>query len=197
MQELFYEESALVQNAQSSTRKYNTFKSLSILFYVLTGIWVLCFIFLYQIYLENPLFDIIIFLIPTILFIVSAIIFGNFKNRFYLDYDYIFVSGNIRVSKVIKNVKRRLLISFDTQYIEKVGLYGSKTFFKYNEVVGISKMIFTQNDIPADNKDFYYIVANVNGEKKLMIFECTDLFIKNVLKFSKKTVLEEELVSKK
>lgn len=197
MQELFYEECAQVQNAQSSTKKYNLFKSISILFYVLTGVWTVAYLFLYIIDLNNLLFDIIIYLIPTALFLASAIVSGVFKNRFYVDYDYTFVSGDIRVAKVIKNIKRKFILSFDTTYIEKVGLYGSKTFYKYNEMVGINMQIFTQNDLPADGKDFYYIVANVNAQKQLMVFECTQTFIKNVLKFSKKSVIDEELLGKK
>ena len=197
MQELFYEECAQVQNAHSSTKKYNFFKVISILFYVLTGLWTFAFLFLYIIDVKNPLFDIIIYLIPTALFLSTAILIGIYKNRFYVDYDYTFVSGNIRVSKVIKNIKRRFIISFDTDSIEKIGPYGSESFLEYNSITGINIQIFTQNDLPSENKDFYYIVANVNGQKQLMIFECTQTFIRNVLKFSKKSVIDKELVGKK
>ncbi len=197
MQELFYEECAQVQNAHSAKRKYNIFKTISIFFYILTGIWVVAFIYLYIIDINNPLFDFIIFLIPTAILLASAIFAGIFKNRFYLDYDYTFVSGSIRVAKVIKNIKRKFLISFETSCIEKIGPYGSKAFFTYNDISGINKQIFTQNEFPAENKDFYYIVANVNSQKQLMVFECTELFIRNVLKYSKKTVIDEELVGKK
>ena len=61
---------------------------------------------------------------------------------------------------------------------------------------GVTKMIFTSNYTATEGKDFYYIVANVDGDKKLMIFECTELFIVNILKFSNKTVLEEEFSAK-
>ena len=196
MQELFYEESAQVQNAQGLTRKYNLFKGLSIFFISLTILWTLAFIFLYVINLEAILFDFIVYLIPTAIFITTAIFFSRLKNRFYVDYDYTFITGNIRVAKVIKNIKRKFIISFDTSAIEKIGLYGSKTFFTYLDINGVNYQIFTQNDTPTDNKDFYYIVANANGQKQLMVFECTELFIRNVLKFSKKSVIEEELLSK-
>jgi hypothetical protein len=196
MQEIFYEESAQVQNAQSLTRKYNLFKGLSIFFFTLTIFWTVAYIFLYVINLDYILFDFIVYLIPTALFLTTAIILMRFKNRFYVDYDYTFITGNIRVAKVIKNIKRKFIISFDASVIEKIGLYGSKTFFTYADMLGVNYQIFTQNDIPADNKDFYYIVANANGQKQLMVFECTELFIRNVLKFSKKSVIEEGFLSK-
>ena len=49
---------------------------------------------------------------------------------------------------------------------------------------------------PAENKSFYYIVAVVDSDRKLMVFECTETFIVNILKFSNKTVLEEEFTKK-
>ena len=79
MQELFYEECAQVQNAQSLTKKYNLFKAISIFFYVLTGLWTFAFLFLYIINVKNPLFDIIIYLIPTALFLSTAILIGIYK----------------------------------------------------------------------------------------------------------------------
>ena len=56
----------------------------------------------------------------------------------------------------------------------------------------VVKMIFTSNYTAADNKEFYYIVANINGDKKMYILECTEMFMVNVLKFSNKLVLEED-----
>ena len=197
MQEVFYEECALVQDAQGSKRKYNLFNTISIIFYVLAGLWTVSFIFLYIIDVNNPLFDFIVYIIPTAIFIVTAISIGIFKNRFYLDYDYTFISGDIRVAKVIKNIKRKFLISFDASTIEKIGLYGSKTFYHFSDMEGVNLQVFTQNDMPAENKDFYYIVANANGQKQLMVFECTELFIRHILKFSKKSVLDEELTGRK
>ena len=56
----------------------------------------------------------------------------------------------------------------------------------------IKRMILTSNAEPDEGKDFFYIVANVEEEKKLFILECTETFMVNVLKFSRKTVLEED-----
>ena len=46
--------------SEIAKRKYNIFKTISIFFYVLTGIWVVAFIYLYIIDINNPLFDFII-----------------------------------------------------------------------------------------------------------------------------------------
>ena len=76
--------------------------------------------------------------------------------------------------------------------IEKIGKIGSGTFTKYNNMSDIKRMILTSNAEPEEGKDFFYIVANVEEEKKLFVLECTETFMVNVLKFSRKTVLEED-----
>ena len=144
----------------------------------------------------NIVLNIIFIAVPFILLLVSGILFGKFKNKFYIDYDYTFVTGSIRVARVIKNIKRKFMIKFEASSIEKIGKYGSNTYNKYENMPGVNKMIFTSNYTATEGKDFYYIVANVDGDKKLMIFECTELFIVNILKFSNKTVLEEEFSAK-
>lgn len=192
MKEVFYEETAVVQDELSATKKYNLFKSVSISLYVLTGLWIILYVNFYTINFSNPLLDIILFIIPFVILLLSAIFIGKLKNKFYVDYDYTFITGTVRVAKVIKNIKRKFLLEFNTSTIEKIGLYQSQTYYKYENFSGINKQIFTLNDTPAQGKDFYYIVANVNGEKNLLLFECTEQFIINILKFSNKQVFEKE-----
>ena len=106
------------------------------------------------------------------------------------------MSGSVRVAKVIKHTKRSSVINFETYNIEKLGRYNSPTYKRYELLTGIEKQILTQNLIPMDNKDFYYIVVNAGGQKNLLVFECTEQFIVNILKFSNRTVLEERFFNK-
>ncbi len=196
MQEVFYEETATVEDSVSSSRKYNLFKWISIVFYVLTAAWILIYINFYLSDFSYILLDLIVFLIPLVGLFLSGFFIGKLKYKFYVDYDYTFISGSIRISQVFNNVKRKFLIDFETSDIEKIGLYGSKTFYAYENMAGINKQVYTQNETPCDDKKFYYMVVNTHGEKMLMLFECKELFITNVLKFTKRTVLEEELLRK-
>jgi len=190
MRAILYEESARTQKEKSASTKYYVLKVMSILSYVLLGVW--CFFCFYAVPLDQGFINILLMIIPMAMFIASGVILGKFKNRFYVDYDYIFVSGSIRFSKVIKNVKRKFIIKFECSDIEKIGKIGSGTFTKYNNMPDIKRMILTSNSEPEEGKDFFYIVANVEEEKKLFILECTETFMVNVLKFSRKTVLEED-----
>lgn len=190
MQEVFYEESARQQDAGAGKTKYYIFKTLSIISYVFVGIWVFLFVNFF-VYEGNILLNIIFALIPLAMFLVSGIILGKVKDRFYVDYDYTFVSGTLRFSKVIKNIKRKFIVSFECSDIEKIGKYGSETCNRYSLMPNVKKQILTSNDTPEEKKEFYYIVANTGGDKKMYILECTETFIANVYKFSKRIVLDE------
>lgn len=191
MQEIFYEESANLQNPKPAAVKYNTIRILSILSYVALVLWLIMVLF-YEFGSGALWLQIIFLLIPTAMFFLSGFFLGRLKNKFYVEYDYTFVSGSIRFSKVIKNVKRKFIIKFECSEIEKIGKVGSGTFEKYFAMPGVAKNILTSNGSPADNKDFYYIVVNTDEEKKLFVLECTETFMVNVLKFSNRMVLEED-----
>jgi hypothetical protein len=189
--EVFYEESSKVQSKKSSLFKYNLLKIFSIISYVVAGAWFFLILYIYPFGEGNLLINIIITLLPFLIFIMCGIITGLLKNRFYIDYDYTFISGEVRISKVIKEIKRVNLLTFQCLDIEKIGRYGSTTFDRYESTPGINKKIFSSNEIAEDGKEFFYIVVNSNG-KNLFVFECTETFISNVLKFSKRNVLEED-----
>lgn len=195
MQELFYEESAKTINGRSAKTKYYIFKVLSIISYVMFGVWLFLLIMLYpftgsagQIILE-----IVIALLPAAIFLVSGILLGKFKDKFYVDYDYTIISGSIRFSKVIKEIKRKHIVSFEASEIEKIGKYGSELFEKYSRMPDVKTVILTSNITPEEKKEFYYLVVNKDGEKKMYVLECTETFIVNILKFAKRTVLDEAL----
>ena len=202
MQELFYEESATVIDEKPAKRKYNTFKILSIIFYVLALLWFLFIFNFVSCYVTEGgvekvnLIELIFCWAIFILILGTGIVFSIFKNKCYVDYDYTFISGSIRIAKVINQVRRRLVIKFDTVNIEKIGRCNSATYNRYSLISGIKKKVLTQNSIAGKDKGFYYIVANVEGEKYLLVLECTPLFISNILRYSYKYVIEEEFNKK-
>ena len=193
MREVFHEETALVQDERAETKKYNLFNVLSIISYVLVLLWVTLVFYGYQ--FKGDIFVNLIFVsFPIILFVLLGVLFGKIKNKFHVEYDYTFINGNLRIDKIINKLKRKSVITFDTDTIEKIGLFDSETYKNYNMMQGIERLVLTSNTSPEDGKYFYYIVANVKGSKKLMIFECTDFLIHNIRLFANKAVFEEELI---
>ncbi len=195
MQELFYEESSKTREERSAKTKYYIFKVLSVISYVFFGVWLLLFIMFYPFSgsAGQIIIGMVFALLPAAMFLASGILLGKFKDKFYVDYDYTLISGTIRFSKVIKEIKRKHIVSFETSELEKIGKYGSELYEKYSLMPDVKTVILTSNVTPDENKDFYYMVVNKDGEKKMYVIECTETFIVNVLKFSKRTVVDEAL----
>lgn len=107
MQEVFYEESSLLNKEKAALGKYRLLKTFSIISYVLAGLVVLMFFYFYN--LEN--FSVLVFAISVLLrialFLFFGIMLGRMKNSMYVDYDYTYVSGSIRISKIIRKIKRK------------------------------------------------------------------------------------------
>ena len=196
MQDVFYEETATLQDEGKVAKKYNLIKMISRICYIVFTIYAVILFMFFAPDANNEIFSIVFTFLPFIIILATAILFGKYKNTLYVEYDYTFISGSVRVSKVIKDAKRKSVIKFETYNIEKIGYYNSLTYKKYEIMPGINKQILTHNLTPLDNKNFYYIVANVNAEKNLLVIECTEQFIANILKFSKKTILEEGFFNK-
>lgn len=196
MQEVFYEETALTQNEAPAKRKYYVAKIFMVVSYVFAVLWgILSFTFIIDV--KHLLSSLIFALIPLAMFIASGIVLGKFKDKFYVDYDYTLITGSLRFSKVIKNYKRKHIINFDASDIEKMGLYGSESYERYSLMPELKAKILTSNETPCDGKDFYYIVANFGGDKHMLVLECSETFIVNILKFTNRSILDPELVKKK
>lgn len=196
MQDVFYEETAQTQNVKSASVKYNIIKTLSIISYTIAGFWLVISIMVFP--LEgNILINILFVAIPFALFLTSGIMLGRIKDKFYVDYDYTFVTGSIRFSKVIKNIKRKKVLLFDVKNIEKIGRINSNAFVRYSSMPNKKHLILTSNVEPSEGKDFYYMVVNAEGQKFLFIIECTEMFLSNILRFTGKMVFEDDFFNKK
>ncbi len=196
MQEVFYEETAALQSVGAAKTKYYVIKTLSVVSYVIAIIWLIIGVTFFP--LEGNVFLNILFAaVPFLLFLGSGIFFGKVKDRLYVDYDYTFVTGSIRFSRIIKNAKRKSILVFDTQNIERIGRYGSSTFQKYVALPNKKQIYLTSNATPSDGKDFYYMTVNVKGQKYLLILECSELFLSNILRFTGRLVFEDDFFNKK
>lgn len=193
MQELLYEETSVSKNSKSEKTKYYLVLGLSFFSFLLALLGLYYVINFVNIKDKNIVLTLLFNLIPAIIFLVLGIVLFKLKNRFCVDYDYIFVSGSIRVAKVIKNIKRKPVVKFECSQIEKIGPINSKVYDSFENQRTIKTTYLTSNNVPDENKNFYYMVANVNSQKQLFIFECSKTFIINVLKFSKMSVRDEEL----
>jgi len=196
MREIFLEETAEVIDKKSATIKYNIFKGLSYFFYALSGIYIFISLILMRqsTFAENVLINLLIIIVPFAILFAVGVIFAFFKGNFYLEYDYTFVSGSFRVNRVVKGQTNKLIFYFDTEKIEKLGKYQSQEYFRIEAMHDVKRVFLTQNKTPAIGKNFYYIFVNkFNGRKYLLIIECGEKFIAEILPYVNFTARDKEI----
>ena len=107
------------------------------------------------------------------LFFAAVFIFFYFwikraKNHTLLEYDYTFVSGSLRIAKVINHLKRKPLIAIECSDIEAMDKVSEESFLRYDTMKGIKKVVATPN---TESEDLYYIFCKKGGENTLLIVE--------------------------
>ena len=120
-----------------------------------------------------------------------AFVFHCFQHRYYNFYDFIFVDGNISLSIVINNKKRKYLAKFTCKNIENIGRLGGETYLKYINDKSIKKIYvtetLTQNDV--------CFLINSTDKKTLILFPFNEYFLVQVIKYSVSNVLDKNFIS--
>ncbi len=133
--------------------------------------------------------------IPSLLiiagfFLISAIICSFIKRRLLMFFDYSYISGEVRIIKVINGKSRKRFLIFQCRDIYKIGNVGSEDFEKIYCASNVKKKIATPNGFNANNK-LYYIAAKVGSDNYLIVLECDETFISYVINASGRTVVEK------
>lgn len=186
--DVFYEESSIAQNAEKGAKKYKVLNIFSIIFLVLGVISLIAFILMIP-----SLGDMIFFGLQTVSFGGLWFIFYRWKSRTNVSYDYCFVSGELRISKVININRRKLITRFDVQDIVQIGDVDSPSFERFKADPSVKTVYCTSNEESADEKFFMYILMSDNG-KKLYVLECREELLIHILKFAKRTSLDRDYV---
>ncbi len=132
-------------------------------------------------------------LLNGVLFLGFWFLLFKWKARVNVSYDYVFVSGELRISKVININRRRLITRFDGEEILQLGDVDNQSYDLLKADPTNKEVLCTANYEPTDGKFFMYIHVNDNG-KKLYILECREQMLVNILKFAKRTALEKDYV---
>lgn len=128
-----------------------------------------------------------------VFFLLQWFLLSKFKTKFNVSYDYVFVSGELRISKVFNVNKRRLLARIDCADVLQVGDVDNSGYERLRSDPSTQEIVCTANDEPLSDKFFMYILAN-NAGKKLYVLECREVLLLNMMKFMKRTVLENDYI---
>lgn len=189
--DVFYEESSIANNLKKKQRKYKVINFFSWLCLVIA---VLMLLFIFYVPIDEGYGGIIYFLIQSLFFFGMWFLLRKWKMNVNVSYDYSFVSGELRISKVISMNKRKLVARFDCAEIIQVGDSDSPAYDRFSSTPGVKTVFCTSNTEAAEGKFFMYIYIEYDG-KKLFVLECREELLANMLKFMKRTALDHDYVS--
>lgn len=186
--DVFYEESSIAQNSNKGAKRYNV---LNILFWICVFIGVIMLLgFLFFIpHVPSMIF----FGLQVATCAGMAFIFCRWKSRTNVSYDYTFVSGELRISRVINVNKRKLMTRFDVADILQVGDVDSSSYDRFKADPSTKTVLCTSNEESQEGKFFMYILIGDNG-KKLYVLECREELLMQIMKFCKRTALDRDYV---
>ena len=196
----FYEESARNLNEKKQARIYNLFYVGQIVFIVFASLWTW---FGMMFFLEVPsgektISDVlpgwILFALMLVSFVAGAVLFALIKKRFNVSYDYLCVYGELRISKVINQRKRKLIARIDPNAIIQVGDIDSASYDRLRSLPGIKETVCTSNYAAASGKFFMYVYAQVEGVKRLYLLECREALLVNMMQYLRRDILDREYV---
>lgn len=200
MQEIFYEESVALHNEKPAKRRYTIF----------TVTAILCFIFAAFALINiggmptqtadgesllgqtSFIMSIVIWAVLGIGMIASGVFLFIKRHAFYLSFDYTFVSGELRISKVLHNRKRKLLYRLSDDKLILIGRVDSDSYKKLKASPDNKEDILTPNTEAEEGKEFFYIQAATNVGKRILVFECRPQLISTILHYTRRNILESE-----
>lgn len=195
----FYEESAVNKNAAKDGKKFRILQILSYVFLII-GIVLLisCISTIPSAEATGEVRANLLFLcgftgVQGVFFVLLWFALYKLKFRFNVSFDYCFVSGELRISKVFNVGKRKLVARLDCEDMIQIGDVENPSYERFKADPMNKEVVCTPNMETSGDKFFMYILANYEG-KKLYVLECRELLLMNILKFAKRGTLESDYV---
>ncbi len=190
--EIFYEESSIAADSNKAARKYKTVHILSNVF---LAIGILLVVLGINLPAENPVQAFIGWLITVCSwFFVAWFCLYKIKQRLNVSYDYVFVSGELRIARVINTNKRKFVARLQPEDILQLGDVDSESFQELVTDSNVKHVYCTSNNYPTEGKFFMYILVH-EDRKKLYVIECREEMLIHYLKFVKRTTLANDYVA--
>ncbi len=165
----FYEETVFSKDKKNENFFYKLFSISAIVFFT-------AFVIMVIITFAVPDLRTLAVIISAVLLISGIFLFIR-KDYCIICYDYTFVDGTIRISKIINNKKRKEGITFDCTNIEKIQKNSFGNDKKYK--------IYDYSINPDKDTVKIYLKINLNYNETVVILEPTEKLISLILKANK------------
>ena len=129
--------------------------------------------------------------IVALIFVLSLIITWLSTKYFYNYYDYTYVSGSVRIVKIVNNKYRRLVTDFDAKNIISFGKVFGSTYNKYADDKSVKKYYASPDAITENDICIYYYE---NGEKALLFMPKDDRFLYVLSRYTGNRKIDEDFL---
>ena len=206
--DIFYEESAVNNNATRGGKTYNVLNVFSKIFLTLALIFLVGALMNIPVCSPGTLtpeqqeaWEMLRFLFfgglfGGTFFLLLFFYFSYAKSLCNVSYDYVFVTGELRISKVFNVNRRKLVALVESGEMLSIGRVESDSYERLNADPSVKEVVCTPNKEKSEGKDFIYVLSTHNG-KTMYIIECRELLVANMMKFVKRTVLASDYTSSK
>lgn len=195
--EVLYEESALNQKAKRNSVFYTIanviFWASVVIGLILCVDLVLNFPFVPDV---GTFFLVLVWrLLPPALCAGTAFVAWLVTRKVNVSYDYTFVSGELRISRVFNVNKRKFMYEITSDEILQVGDVEGQNYERIVSDPNVKLLVCTPNEVPADDKFFMYLLVKAGTQKQVYVLECREELLTHILKFVKRGTLEDGYVS--
>ena len=122
--------------------------------------------------------------------LISGLICLFFQHKFYNFYDIIFVDGYLSIVKIVNNAKRKTLLTFKVDKIDKIGFVGCTT---YNNLIGDKSIKKYYTISEETTEDVCIFVKDANNS--LIILPYDERLMYCLIKFIGSSKLEKEFIN--
>lgn len=178
MREVLYEESANPSNLKFQKIIYIVYQII-IYFNIVLGL----FFIISGFYISTPI------LVFGVMCFITVALFMFLKTKIYYCVDCIFVSGSTRIIKVVNYKRRKKLIVFEADEVVQIGRINSESFERVVSTPGIKKVFATPNKYLEEG---FYVQVNQNGVNYVVLLECKEDYLKNLVLFTGRKVIEKD-----
>lgn len=207
--DVFYEESAVNANSAKGEKRYKLLNVFTKLLGALSLVsLIFSFWFVFSLIFGDPQADeelqeayatvqaFAVLSVSNLIFWGGCwLVLRSLKKRVNISYDYIFVSGELRIAKIFNVNRRKFLYRIASEDILQTGDVDSDGYVRLKADPTIKEVVCTSNAEASAGKFFLYVYAVDGAGRKLFILECRETLLVNILKFVKRGTLAPDYIA--
>lgn len=106
-------------------------------------------------------------ILPVVMIVIDVLMFRNLN----VEYEYVFVNGDLDIDKIMNKARRKRMFSVDADQMELLAPAGAVELMQYKK---IKTYDYTSGK---ENAEIYVLIASNKGEKCKILFEPNETIV--------------------